>query len=132
MIEPLSEAALAGRCGGSLTLQPARQQLCLAGGIHIRLGWERKPEHRADSFLAFDGHLPAMSLRECFHDGEPQARSTRILRVGFSLVEDFFEQLFGDAPAVVADPALNGAFRAKFSRPDENFSARCVLNGIAD
>jgi len=74
--------------------------------------------------LALDGHLTAMSLRECLHDGEPQARSTRVRRVGFALVEDFFEQLFGDARTVVADPALNGAFRAKVSRPDANFSAR--------
>ena len=58
-----------------------------------------------------------MSLDERFHDGEPQARSTGIVRIGFPLVEDVVEQIVGDAPAVVADPALDRAVRTKSRAP---------------
>ena len=76
--------------------------------------------------------VPAVSLSKRLHDGETQARSARILRIGFSLVEDFFEKLFGDSRTVVADPALNGTFRAKFPCPDDNLSAWRVLDCVGD
>ena len=69
-----------------------------------------------DPFLAFDGHLSTVSLSKRLHDGETQARSTLVLRIGFSLLEDFFEKLFRNSGAVVADPALNGGFPRPSSR----------------
>ena len=63
-----------------------------------------------------------MSLRKRLHDGETKARSSRVVWIAFSLVEDFFEKLFGDSRTVIADPALNGTIRDKFLRPDEHLS----------
>ena len=37
---------------------------------HTCLDGERKTERRADAFLAFDCHLPAVSFSKRFHDGE--------------------------------------------------------------
>jgi len=96
------------------------------------LGRQRKPERRADPFLAFDGHLPAVSLDKRLHDGETKTHSTRVLRIGFSLVKDFFDKFVGDSSTVVIDPALNGTFRLKFRGPDDNLSARRVLDRIGD
>ena len=68
-----------------------------------------------------------MSLSEGLHDGEAQARSTLFVRIGFSLVEDFFEKLFGDSRTVVTDRALNDAFRVKFPSREDNLTTRGVL-----
>jgi hypothetical protein len=70
--------------------------------------WLGRINRNAEPFLAFDGHLPTVSLSKRLQDGETEARSTRGLRIGFSLVVNFFEKLFGNSRAIVADPALNG------------------------
>src|ERR1700722_8024882 len=98
--------------------------MCLRG--------QRKPERRADAFLAFDAHLPSVTFRKRLHDGETQARAALFLSIGFSLVEDFFEKLFADSRPVVADPALDRTFLAMFACPDDNLAAWGVLNRVGN
>ena len=76
--------------------------------------------------LAFSGDIPTVRLYDRLDDGETQAHSSRFLRVGYPLLEDFFQKLFGDSRAVVADPALDGTFRAKFMSTDDNLPVACI------
>ena len=73
-----------------------------------------------------------MSLNERLHDRETQTGSAYVLQIGFSFVEDFFQKLFRDSLAIVGDPALNTRLRSKVLRSDDNLSARCVLDRVAN
>jgi hypothetical protein len=83
--QPVFRERIQGNANGTGPVTAVHSTLASS---HFR---QRKSECRADSFLTFDGHLPAVSLRKRFHNGQSQAGSTCALRIGFSLVEDFLQ-----------------------------------------
>jgi hypothetical protein len=47
-------------------------------------------------------------------------------------VEDYFDPVFRDSGAIVADPALKAAFRSGFLRLDDDLAAWGILDRIRD